>query len=80
MIKPVDGKLVIEMIDSETTKSGIIVQTENSGKAKVIAVAKDIGNIKPNDIIVCDKFIGARYGKYRIIDVDDVYAILEEDE
>lgn len=77
MIKPVNGKVVVENIDTETTKSGIILQSENTGKARIIAVAEDIDYLHPGDIVVVDKFIGSKYEKYRILDEDDVFAILE---
>lgn len=79
MLKPVSGKLVVEVLDTETTKAGIIIQSDNSGKAKVISVADDDETFKVGDIVAIDKFVGAQYGQYRIIDTEDVFAIIEED-
>lgn len=79
MLKPVPGKLVVELIDTETTKSGIIVQSDNSGKAKIVAISDDEDLFKVGDIVAIDKFVGAQYQQYRIIDTEDVFAILEED-
>lgn len=93
MLKPLQGRVIIKMIDvEETTESGIILggaSKESTKIAEVIAVGNEKNNnedyekinLKKGDKVVANKYTGSEI-KYKgenliILKQEDILAIIE---
>ena len=89
MIKPLEDRVLIKMVESEeTTKSGIILSSGSKEKpqiAEVVAVGpgtEDIKmNVKVGDKVTINKYSGTEVKfegtEYTIVKQEDVLAIVE---
>ena len=96
MLKPLEDRLVVELIEAEqVTKSGFILagEREKPQEAIVVAVNKSFtritGQIVPIDVRVGDKVLFSKYGgtevkhdgkSYTILSLQDILAIIEGEE
>ena len=88
MLKPINNKIIIELIEKENkTKSGIIVNNYSNEKqaiGKIIAISEDINleDLKINKEIIFDKYSGMdikfEEKDYIIIDIKDILAVIEK--
>ena len=88
MLKPINNKIIIELIEKENkTKSGIIVNNysnEKQAMGKIISISEDINSedLKIDKKIIFDKYSGTDINfeekDYIIIDVKDILAIIEK--
>ncbi|AGO49689.1 co-chaperonin GroES [Cellulophaga phage phi13:2] len=63
-MKPIKKQIFAEIVDNETTQSGIIIVGESSVKrniAKVIAIGSQVENVKVGDTIDYNKFEATEY-------------------
>lgn len=79
MLTPIKTKVLIKMQEGqEVTKSGIILTANKENKpilAKVVAVGKDVKQVKTNDDVIVSRYIGNKI-KYN----NEEYIVLEEKE
>ena len=89
MIKPLEDRVVVKMVEAEeTTKSGIILSSGSKEKpqiAEVVAVGpgteKVKMNIKEGDKVIINKYSGTEVKyegtEYTIVKQEDILAIVE---
>ena len=94
MIKPLQDRVVLKMVEGEeTTKSGILIAAnakEKSQIATVVAVGPGgivdgnevIMQVKPNDRVVFAKYSGSEFKldgeEYIVLKQTDILAVVEE--
>ena len=84
--RPLNNRVMLNIVREETkSKAGIILTIEKEGAktqfAKVVAVAKDVEDIKVGDKVMYDKFSGLPLDDDNImIDANDIIAIVEKEE
>lgn len=85
MLKPLGENIVLKMIEAEeTTKSGILLATNNKEKSQigeVVAVGDKEEKIKVKDKVVVNKYAGTSIEyldvEYYIFNNKDILAIVE---
>lgn len=85
MLKPLGENIVLKMIEAEeTTKSGILLATNNKEKSQigeVVAVGDKEEKIKVKDKVVVNKYAGTSIEyldvEYYIFNSKDILAIVE---
>lgn len=87
MMKPLNDRVLLKVEREETTtKSGIILTTEDEGAktdfAEVLAIGPDVDNIKVGDEVIFDKYAGLPVDKdddsIIMLEENDIFAIVEE--
>ena len=86
IIKPLGKRVLIKQVEQEeVTKSGIVL-TGTASKEKpitgeVIAVGKDVEDVKAGDKVIFEKYTGTEVkdgdDSFLILDIDNVLAITE---
>jgi co-chaperonin GroES (HSP10) len=87
MLKPLKGKLILELIHKEkVTESGIVLSSADpneANKGRVVAMADDIQEIREGDIVLPDwnKAQKTNYqsNDYYIIHSNDIVAIFDNE-
>ncbi|MDD4066386.1 MAG: co-chaperone GroES [Clostridia bacterium] len=85
MLKPLGENIVLKMIEAEeTTKSGILLATNNKEKSQigeVVAIGDKEEKIKVKDKVVVNKYAGTSIEyldvEYYIFNSKDILAIVE---
>ncbi|MCA0384817.1 MAG: co-chaperone GroES [Firmicutes bacterium] len=85
MLRPIGKRVVIKRLEAEEkTASGIVLPSQAKEKpqmAEVIAVSKEVEEIKVGDTVVFKKYVGTEIKvdgeEVMICDVADILAIME---
>ena len=86
IIKPLGKRVLIKQVEQEeVTKSGIVLpgtaSKENPITGEVIAVGKDVEDVKTGDKVIFEKYTGTEVkdgdDSFLILDIDNVLAITE---
>jgi len=86
IIKPLGKRVLIKQVEQEeVTKSGIVlpgtVSKEKPITGEVIAVGKDVEDVKAGDKVIFEKYTGTEVkdgdDSFLILDIDNVLAITE---
>ena len=85
-IKPLGKRVLIKQVEQEeVTKSGIVLpgtaSKEKPITGEVIAVGKDVEDVKAGDKVIFEKYTGTEVkdgdDSFLILDIDNVLAITE---
>jgi co-chaperonin GroES (HSP10) len=73
-MKPLGKRLYCKEIVETTTKSGIIIEqpTDKAKKYQVLAVGDGIDDIKVDDIVYTNKYVGSEFDGNMVINYNDV--------
>ena len=80
--KPVGKRVLVKMIENETTTKGGIVlpdaTSKESNRGQVISVGSEITDIQEKNIIVFTKHYGIKIDEedYSVVNVEDILGIL----
>ena len=86
IIKPLGKRVLIKQVEQEeVTKSGIVLpgtaSKEKPITGEVIAVGKDVEDVKAGDKVIFEKYTGTEVkdgdDSFLILDIDNVLAIKE---
>ena len=86
LIKPLGKRVLIKQVEQEeVTKSGIVLpgtaSKEKPITGEVIAVGKDVEDVKAGDKVIFEKYTGTEVkdgdDSFLILDIDNVLAITE---
>ena len=86
IIKPLGKRVLIKQVEQEeVTKSGIVLpgtaSKEKPITGEVIAVGKDVEDVKAGDKVIFEKYSGTEVkdgdNSFLILDIDNVLAITE---
>lgn len=86
IIKPLGKRVLIKQVEQEeVTKSGIVLpgtaSKEKPITGEVIAVGKDVEDVKTGDKVIFEKYTGTEVkdgdDSFLILDIDNVLAITE---
>ena len=86
IIKPLGKRVLIKQVEQEeVTKSGIVLpgtaSKEKSITGEVLAVGKDVEDVKAGDKVIFEKYTGTEVkdgdDSFLILDIDNVLAITE---
>ena len=86
IIKPLGKRVLIKQVEQEeVTKSGIVLpgtaSKEKPIKGEVLAVGKDVEDVKAGDKVIFEKYTGTEVkdgdDSFLILDIDNVLAITE---
>ncbi|ERK66623.1 chaperonin GroS [Leptotrichia sp. oral taxon 215 str. W9775] len=86
IIKPLGKRVLIKQVEQEeVTKSGIVLpgtaSKEKPITGEVIAVGKDVEDVKAGDKVIFEKYTGTEVkdgdDSFLILDIDNVLAITE---
>ena len=86
IIKPLGKRVLIKQVEQEeVTKSGIVfpgtASKEKPITGEVIAVGKDVEDVKAGDKVIFEKYTGTEVkdgdDSFLILDIDNVLAITE---
>lgn len=86
IIKPLGKRVLIKQVEQEeVTKSGIVLpgtaSKEKPITGEVIAVGKDVEDVKAGDKVIFEKYSGTEVkdgdDSFLILDIDNVLAITE---
>ena len=86
IIKPLGKRVLIKQVEQEeVTKSGIVLpgtaSKEKPITGEVIAVGKDVEDVKEGDKVIFEKYTGTEVkdgdDSFLILDIDNVLAITE---
>jgi len=80
-MKPLGNRLLVEKLESEKEVGGIIIQQEkreDSFKAKVVAVGKDVEFCEIGTIILLSRYSGVEVKDGMLVKEDEVLAIITE--
>ena len=86
IIKPLGKRVLIKQVEQEeVTKSGIVLpgtaSKEKPITGEVLAVGKEVEDVKAGDKVVCEKYSGTEVkdgdDSFLILDIDNVLAITE---
>ena len=82
--QPLGKRVLVKRVEeATTTASGIIIPdsaTEKPSQAEVVAVSKEVSELKNGNIVVFGKYSGNEITvdneKYLVIDTDDIFGII----
>ena len=82
--KPLGLRVLVERVEEENkTASGIIIPdnaTQKPSQGEVVAVSKDVSEIKLSDKVIFGQFSGNEVSieavKYLVLDVEDIFGII----
>ncbi|WP_324171096.1 co-chaperone GroES [Sulfurimonas sp.] len=82
--QPLGKRVLVKRVEEATTTvSGIIIPdsaTEKPSQAKVVAVSKEVSELKNSDVVLFGKYSGnevtLKNEKYLVIDTDDIFGII----
>lgn len=86
IIKPLGKRVLIKQVEQEeVTKSGIVLpgtaSKEKPITGEVLAVGKDVENVKAGDKVIFEKYTGTEVkdgdDSFLILDIENVLAITE---
>lgn len=82
--QPLGKRVLVKRVEeATTTASGIIIPdsaTEKPSQAEVVAVSKEVSELKNGNIVLFGKYSGNEVTldneKYLVIDTDDIFGII----